>query len=358
MAGTSLAQSTYTSPYVYAGKSFELAIPKGFHQIESEDDGPMIGFCTNPDAPIYDKPPKGEDAIMILYDYNWGDEPESLESLRDDMMENTDGGEFVETPEIKTINGQKFLLGQMVLNDDDWEIKGYIMITHFGQFQIITMMALDAPKPSYNSLKDFEKFVGGFNIVETDRENEFNYFDDWADDMDFEMHYQNSMFETQFTYSDAFFFPGDEDSWEEVSPGDSILLLEYEHMSGYGSVKLFSGGFSTNYTSDRAKQDAVAKILAADGVWTLEKKADVEGENHNLVRYSMTKKGARPIEVYAFESQNETVFVVAVPTGENDVEFFSDAYDLARSVWIMDMSDEFEAYPEGESPEEYIDEDE
>lgn len=354
--GSANAQVQYESPHVKNGKTIFFDLPKGFFKIEDSDYEGNILFTTQ-EGIEYDEVEKERINLGMLAIINESTEESSfqvmIDELKTELIEPNKELVVLAEPEISKVNGRDFMTAAFK-GEMEGEIMNavYFSVTVFGDYNIIIAYYALEGIEDYLSYKSFKKIMASWKEVATTREDEMTqtvYSDEDFSDQDmfedvFDTDYNNDFFDTQISYYDI--LPDAGENWSEPADDNTHLLSEFSFKENNGSIKIFSGGSFSNYSTDKEVAAAIQLVMDLPTRLSLKKDSEFSNEDHHFQLYSISG-GGTITSVYSTLVNNELVFFV-IDGGSNPVPDFKPAVrDFMLNMWI----DYFEDAPEVPSAE-------
>ncbi len=341
--GSANAQIEYESPHVKDGKTIRFTLPEGYFEVAngSFEGNEMFASQEGIDLDFddIDKLPIGVLAVIHVLI-----EEQTLASFKTDLtkelIDQNDGIIVVSQPEIVNINGRDCMQAGFKGEIEQEPFGGiYFSVVEFGDYFIV--ISYYAAQQIINLLdyNEFEKIIASWKEIETTREDELpepeDFYSERDKEYDFEeteeTNYINDLFETEISSFDV--LPDVGDNWDMPLDENSHLLAEFSYKKDNGTVKVFSGGSESNYSTDKELAAAIQLVMDLPTRLSLKKNSQFSNEDHFFQLYTISGGGTKS-SVYITVVNNELVFFV-VDGGSNPIPDFKPAVrDFMLTMWV------------------------
>ncbi|MFK7787823.1 MAG: hypothetical protein AB8B56_22060 [Crocinitomicaceae bacterium] len=370
----SFAQTLYETPHVKDGQTMQFALLPNFYLVPGTDylGKAMFSEDKEMDPSLMDL--KESDVAFIAISHESAKDNALLEFQEELIEEIDDFGpecETIDQPHVELVNDHLCLMAAVknVNSGNERMDAFYINALEFGD-KIIVFYYLSTSKETSNlAYESFKKIVASGVLIDTDKEDIFLQSDeemlkvmeeavklteepvkeepskDEGSEMKWELEeeigYKNDLFETKLNYMDI--LPDATEEWDEPIDENGHLLAEFTYKEDRGSIKIFSGGPTSNYPSEEEKANAIERAMDWGQPMTLTFNSQFSNEDHFFKLYSISG-GATMTSVYTTIVNRELVFFV-VDGGANPVDDFKPAVrEFMLTMWV----DYFEEEPVNE----------
>ncbi len=362
---TSLAQTLYETPHVKDGKTMQFAMLPGFHLVKGTDylGNAMFSEDKEVDPASIDLTESNIAYIAVSHE---SAEDNALLEFQEELIEEIDDFgpecETIDQPHVELINDHLCLMAAVRnANSGNRRMDAfYINAIEFGD-KIIVFYYLSTSKATSNlSYESFKKIVASGVLIDTDKEDVFLQSDEemlkimeeavklteepvkednelkW--ELEEEIGYKNDLFDTELDYMDV--LPDATAEWSEPTHENGHLLAEFMYKEGRGSIKIFSGGSTSEYPSEEEKARAIEMAMDWGKPTTLAFNSQFSNEDHFFKLYTISGGGTMT-SVYTTIVNRELVFFV-VDGGSNPIDDFKPAVrEFMLTMWV----DYFEEEP-------------
>jgi len=332
--GESIAQTVYESPHVHGGKTIQCIIPSEFFLVNGSENKASQQFATNPEFnPESDNVDSAEVGVLSIF--HSPIEGQSLESLMEILIDQLADDETIviaRSPDVEEINGRQFLVTAYLNGVSEGRLERvFIGITDFGDYLVNMVYFSTEPISDQMTVGVFMDILATWNEKETSRVDGMQEEDISPIEEEQSTAYKNDLFETKLTYEDV--LPDHVDHWDEPAEQNSHLLCEFTYKENHGSIKIFSGGSTSNYPSDEEKARAIEKAMEWNQPMTLTLNSQFSNEEHFFKLYSISGGGTMT-SVYTTIVNRELVFFVVDGGDDPDEGFKPSVRDFMLTMWV------------------------
>lgn len=355
----SFAQTLYETPHVKDGKTMQFEMLPDFYLVPGTDYLGNAMFSEDAEIDPASIDLKESNIAYIAISHESAEDNAILE-FQEELIEEIDefgpNCETIDQPHVELVNDRLCLMAA-VRNANAGNARMdafYINALEFGDKLIVFYYLSTSKETSNLSYDDFKKIAASGTLIPTEKEDVFSLSEDemyeimeeasrvteepmkeeeaevkW--EIEEEVLYQNSKFETKLDFLDV--LPDVDQHWDVPNDQNPRLLAEFVYKTDKGSVKIFSGGPTSNYPSEEEKADAIEKVMEWDQPMELTFKSQFSNEDHFFKLYTISGGGTMS-SVYTTIVNRELVFFV-VDGGPNPVDDFKPAVrDFMLTMWV------------------------
>lgn len=347
--GSATAQLEYESPHVKDGKMMQFTLPAGYFEVANSGSVGNEMFASQEEVDL--KTNNMENApIGVLEVVHIPIEEQTLASLKADLtkelIDQNEGIVVIGTPEIIKIKGRDCMQAGFTGEIDNEAFGGiYFSVIEFGDYFIVISYYAAQQRANLLDYIEFKKIIVSWKEIETTREDELpepeGFYSERDKEYDFEeteeTNYINDLFETEISSFDV--LPDVGDNWDMPLDENSHLLAEFIYKKDNGTVKVFSGGLESNYSTDKEVAAAIQLAMDLPTRLSLKKNSEFSNEDHFFQLYTISGGGTKS-SVYITVVNNELVFFI-VDGGSNPIPDFKPAVrDFMLTMWVDYFADE------------------
>lgn len=337
--GSANAQIVYESPHVKDGKTMQLTLPKGYFEVANVSFGGNSMYASREGLDFEVDELEGLPVGMIVTMHVPLEEQTLetfLDELREEMIDDNENVIVIGGPEIVKVKGRDCIYAGLKGEIEEEIIAGvYFGVIEFGDyFIVVTYYAMEYVEVILD-YKEFKKIMRTWNEVATEKEDGLAHieavFEEDEEFEDFEIYYQNDLFETKISYYDI--LPDFDENWNEPMDESGHLLSKFTYKEDHGSIKVFSGGLASNYPSYKEMSKAIQLAMDLTSPLTIKYDSEFSNEDHLFKLYSISGGGTKT-SVYTTLVNNEMVFFV-IDGGSSPIPDFKPAVrDFMLTMWL------------------------